>query len=54
VKIEYKEEEGGCYIKRRPKFRGHITIDPHIYKNAIIGCKIKKMPLWAKNAGPIT
>ena len=45
MKMEYMEEDGGCHLQRRPKFRGNITADPHIYKNVIMGCGITKMPL---------
>jgi len=34
--------------------RGHITTDSHNYKNVILPLRITKMPLWAKNADPMT
>jgi len=47
-------EEDGCLRTLNPtQTRGHITINPHIYKNVILVSKITKMPLWAENVGPM-
>jgi len=39
--------------RRRPKFRGHIKSATHIYKIAIMRCRIKKMPLLGLTCWPI-
>jgi len=49
-----KEEDGYPRTLNHTQTRGHITTDPHIYKNVILVSKITKMPLWVENAGPMT
>jgi len=38
--------------KSAPHIRGHITTDPHIYKNATTKYKITKMPLLGLKCWP--
>jgi len=40
-----EEEECSFLHARRPKTRGPITPATHIYKIAIMSCRITKMPL---------
>jgi len=40
--MECEEEGVSCHTKMRPKSRGHIGTDAHIYKNVILVSKITK------------
>jgi len=39
---EEDDNDGGCHYKENLNFCGHITIDPHIYKNVILVKKLQK------------
>jgi len=54
MKIEHEEDDGCCPWKRRPKTRGHITTDQHIYQIFILVSKVTKMPPWVEYASPMT
>jgi len=55
-----KKHRNGVYgrrwwvLQRKPKSRGHITIDQHIYKNVILVSGITKLSLWTENVGLMT
>jgi len=48
-----KRKKSATAWRRRPKFRGHIKSATHIYKIAIMGCGITKMPLLGLTCWPI-
>jgi len=48
-----EREANGCCMLNDLKLVVTSPLATSIYKNAIMSCKITKMPLWASNVGPL-
>jgi len=49
-----EREANGCCMLNDLKLVVTSPLATSIYKNAIMSCKITKMPFWALNVGPFT